>query len=172
MFDIHAARFDLGEIQNIVDDGEQGIARVADRFSVIALFVVEFGIEQESAHADDGIHRGADLMTHGRKEGTLGFVSLFGSGAGDAGIFEETRILDGRCHAGCDGFHQRNNGFIVGVFMLEVLNGDAADEVPADHHRDHDDRFWNFVECGHIRAEAFPQCGRLAVDDQRFTEHG
>src|SRR5690606_2430400 len=56
-FDVHAPRFDLGEIQNIVDDVEQCVARTADGFHVVALFVAEVGVEQKSAHADDRVHR-------------------------------------------------------------------------------------------------------------------
>src|SRR5690606_38894005 len=53
--DVHASGFDLGEIENVVDDGQQRIPRPANGFHVVALFIVEFGVEQESAHADDGI---------------------------------------------------------------------------------------------------------------------
>ena len=77
-FHIHLACFDLAEVQDVVDDGQQGIARVADGLGVVALFLVEFRIHQQTAHADDRVHRRADLVTHGGKEGTLGFVGCFG----------------------------------------------------------------------------------------------
>ena len=93
---VHAPGFDLGEIENVVDDGQQRITRPTNGFHIVALFIVEFGVEQESAHADDGIHRRADLMAHGGQEGALGFVGLFGGGSRGSRFFEQTRILDRR----------------------------------------------------------------------------
>ncbi len=91
---IHLACFDLAEVENVVDDGKKCIARIADGFGIVALFPVQFSVHQQSTHTDDCVHRCADLVTHGGKEGTLGFVGLFGSGASFLCLVEETHILD------------------------------------------------------------------------------
>jgi hypothetical protein len=56
-FHVHPARLDLAEVEDVVDDGEQGVARVADGFGVVALFIVELGIHEQAAHTDDRVHR-------------------------------------------------------------------------------------------------------------------
>ena len=80
--DVHAPGFDLREVEDVVDDGQQRVAAVADGGRVVALLVVERRVEQQPAHADDRVHRRADLVAHGRQEGALGFVGGLGRGAG------------------------------------------------------------------------------------------
>jgi hypothetical protein len=75
--DLQAAELDLGEIQYLVDDGEQGIAARADRLDEIALFVGQIGIQQQAGHADDRVQRRADFMAHVREEHALGLVRQF-----------------------------------------------------------------------------------------------
>ena len=48
--------------------GEQRLTRVAHRLRVVALPGVEVGLEQQVRHADDAVHRGADLVAHVREE--------------------------------------------------------------------------------------------------------
>ena len=48
---------------------------------VVVLLGVELGVEQQSAHADYGIHRRADLVAHRRQERALGLVGGLGGGA-------------------------------------------------------------------------------------------
>ena len=93
VFHIHLARFDLAEVEDVIDDGEQCIARVADGLSVVALFLVQFGIHQKTAHSNDRVHRCADLVTDRGQEGTLGFVGLFCGSAGLLGFIEEALSL-------------------------------------------------------------------------------
>ena len=62
--EIEFAGFDLGEVEDVVDDGQQAGGAVADRFQMIALGAVEFGIQQQFRHADDAVHRRADFVTH------------------------------------------------------------------------------------------------------------
>ena len=50
----------------------------ADRLGVLALLVVELGVGQEAAHADDRVHRRADLVAHRGQEGALGLVGGLG----------------------------------------------------------------------------------------------
>ena len=78
VFQLQAARFDLGEVENVVDDGEQGVAARADRLGVIALLARERRIEQQAGHADDAVHRRADFVAHHREEGALGLAGPLG----------------------------------------------------------------------------------------------
>ena len=61
---------------------EQGIAAVAHGFGEVALLGAERCVEQQAAHADDGVHRGADLVAHHRQEGALGLGGGFGGPLG------------------------------------------------------------------------------------------
>ncbi|MNL26187.1 hypothetical protein D3C87_1477020 [compost metagenome] len=71
-FQLELAGFDLREVQDVVDDVQQRIARPLEDADVIPLLVGEDGIPQELGHADDGVHRRADLMAHGGQELALG----------------------------------------------------------------------------------------------------
>ena len=51
-------------------------------------------VEQQAAHADDRIHRCADLVAHRRQERALRFVGGFGGGAGFARLIEKARVLN------------------------------------------------------------------------------
>ena len=61
---------------------KQGVAAVADDLGKLTLLIGELGIQQETAHADDRIHGGADLVAHHRQEGALGGIGRFGFLAG------------------------------------------------------------------------------------------
>ena len=52
--------------------------RRADDRRLLALLGVEVAAQQQAAHADDGVHRGADLVAHGRQERALGGVGGVG----------------------------------------------------------------------------------------------
>ena len=70
VFDDHLARLDLREVENVVDDAEQMLARALDLVQVIALARRQLGFHGQVRHADDGIHRRPDLVTHiGQKIG-------------------------------------------------------------------------------------------------------
>ena len=66
--DVHAPGLDLREVEDVVDDGEQRVAGLADGADVVALLGVERRVEQQAAHADHRVHRRADLVAHGGEE--------------------------------------------------------------------------------------------------------
>ncbi|MCX6606309.1 MAG: hypothetical protein NTV52_22335, partial [Acidobacteria bacterium] len=105
-FDGELAGFDFREVEQVVDDGQEGFAGVADGFDELALVVVEGGIDEEVGKADDAIHGGADFVAHSGEE--IGF----GAGGGFGGVF---RVAEGEF-----------GGFAVG----DVLEGSVeADEA-------------------------------------------
>ena len=72
LFEHELARLDLGEIENVVDDPEQVLARAVDLFKVVALLRVGVGLEGQERQTDDRVHRCADLVAHVRQEVALG----------------------------------------------------------------------------------------------------
>ena len=83
-FHRHGAGFDLREIEDVVDDVEQRLARLAHGVRVGALFGRHLRVEQETRHADDAVHGRADFVAHGGQEHRLRAVGVFGFVAGFA----------------------------------------------------------------------------------------
>ncbi|MNZ32326.1 hypothetical protein D3C78_496490 [compost metagenome] len=75
---VHPAGFDLGEIEDVVDDPQQVLRRTMHFHNVVALPVIEVGAQRQVAHADNGIHRRADFMAHVGEEFAFGPCRLFG----------------------------------------------------------------------------------------------
>ena len=66
--DLELARLHLREVEDVVDDGDQRLARFPRGLGVIELLAVELGVEQEIDHAEHAVHRRADLVAHGGEE--------------------------------------------------------------------------------------------------------
>ncbi len=62
--EVQAAGFDLREVQNVVDDLEEGASRAVDDLRVLALLGIEIGVQEQARHADDPVHGGPDLVAH------------------------------------------------------------------------------------------------------------
>ena len=69
--EIELVGLDLGEIEDVVDDAEQRLRRVVDLGDVVLLPRVELRLEREIGHADDRVHRRADLVAHVGEEHRL-----------------------------------------------------------------------------------------------------
>ena len=69
---------DPGEVQDVVDDGQQRVGRRFDDPQILALFGRELGVEHEIGHPDDAVHRRPNLVTHVRQELALGPVGGLG----------------------------------------------------------------------------------------------
>src|ERR1700676_2953594 len=63
-FEVEFSGFDLGEIQNVVQQTKQRIGAVLDQRYVFALRRVEFGIESELGHSKNAVHGRPNLVTH------------------------------------------------------------------------------------------------------------
>ncbi len=70
-FELHVSGLDLGKIEDVVDETEQSLAAALDGQGTFLLFVVKIGNEQHIGKADDTVHRGSDLMTHGGEKFTF-----------------------------------------------------------------------------------------------------
>ena len=83
-FQFELAGFDFGKVENVVDDGQERIAAVADRFDQLALFGGQFRFQQQAGHGDDAVHRRADFVAHvGQK---FGFRACGGFGDHAGGL--------------------------------------------------------------------------------------
>ena len=47
MLQLELAGFDLGEVEDVVDDGQQRVGAAAGGLDIIALFVRQFGVQQQ-----------------------------------------------------------------------------------------------------------------------------
>ena len=54
----------LREVENVVDDLQEHLRRLLDLRQITALVRRQVGLEQQVREADDGVHRGADLVAH------------------------------------------------------------------------------------------------------------
>ena len=65
---LQSAGFEFREIQHAVDDAQQGLRATLNAMRMIRLIVRQPGVQQQSAHADNDVHRRADLVAHIAKE--------------------------------------------------------------------------------------------------------
>ena len=99
-FDDQLAGLDFREIQNVVQQSEQRLAAAADRAHVFALLGGQPGAGEDAGHANDGVHRRADLMAHVGQELALEPVGALRLFLGRARLFLRPReLLDGRGEA-------------------------------------------------------------------------
>ena len=101
--ELHLAGFDLGKIENIVDDGQKRLGRRLDRLQIVPLLGIEFGIERQLGHADDAVHRRTDFMAHVSQERAARLVRRLGGFLGGdqrrLGILDRTDVAQQDQHA-------------------------------------------------------------------------
>jgi len=78
----HGPRFDLGQVQYVVDDVQQRFRRGLDDIQVTVLPGGELRPLEDLRHAEDAIHGGADLMAHPGQKCALGAVGRIGGVSG------------------------------------------------------------------------------------------
>lgn len=66
---------DPGEIEDVIDDPQQGTSTITDSVEIALLSLIQIGVQQQFGHADHCIHRGPDLMAHSRHKMVLGLSS-------------------------------------------------------------------------------------------------
>ena len=77
VFKRELSRFDLGKIQDVIDEGKQVLAGGVHLFKIVVLPGGQVGFPQQVRHAHDRVHGGANLVAHvGHKIGLglSGFV--------------------------------------------------------------------------------------------------
>ena len=78
--ELHHARFDLGEVEDVVDHGQQRATRSTDRLDVVALLFVERRPRERIGHPHHAVHGRAELVAHVGEEAALGRRGLLGPG--------------------------------------------------------------------------------------------
>ena len=81
-FETQFPGLDLREVEDVVDDGEQGVGRALDGRGEAALARIELRIEQQLGHAEHAIHRRTNFVRHAREEFALGAACRLGDAAG------------------------------------------------------------------------------------------
>ena len=61
---IQLACLDLGEVEDVIDDAQQGIRCTLDLDQIVALLGGQRCFQAELGHANDGVHRRSDLVAH------------------------------------------------------------------------------------------------------------
>ena len=84
MFEVDLAGLDLGIIQQFLDQRQQRVAGGFHRLGISHLFRRQRRIQQQPAHADNAVERGADFVAGHREEARLGAVGGVGLVAGFA----------------------------------------------------------------------------------------
>ena len=76
--ELELAGLDLGEVEQVVDDGQQGVGRGLDNLEVLPLLGVEVRVQGQLRHAEDRVHGGADLVADVGQELALGLARGLG----------------------------------------------------------------------------------------------
>ena len=139
---VQLAGFDLREIEDVIDNGKKRIPAEADDLGEFLLLRIELRIQQQAAHPNDRVHRGADLVTHCGQEGALGArgglrlkPSRFRFVAGLLHYLEKARILQRQAHPIGQHLHQAH---IIGCVQVRgvIQHQDHAHDLTPIEHRD------------------------------------
>ena len=118
-FDLELAGFDLREVEDVVDDRQQRLARAAHGFQERPLLGVERRLEQQLGEPQHAVHRRADLVAHVGQELALGLARVFGGGLGRAQLLLAVaqRLLGQRALCGVEehGVDADDNALVVDV---------------------------------------------------------
>jgi hypothetical protein len=78
---VDPAGLDLREVEDLVDQGQERLARGLDRADIGRLLGSRRGVEQKVGHAEDAVQRRAELVTDGREEARLRLACGLGANA-------------------------------------------------------------------------------------------
>ena len=100
---IELAGFDLGEIENVVDQREQALGAAVRHARQTRVAGRQFGLEQQLEHADHPVHRRADFVAHVGQEVALGEIRFVGHVLGAHCLVTLGLALAQRHDGGADG---------------------------------------------------------------------
>ena len=93
-FDGQFAGFDLGKVENVVEDGDQRLRGVLRHQQLLARFGILSAVQHQADHADDTVHGGADLMAHVGQELALQASGFLGALFGGAQLHVDPLAFD------------------------------------------------------------------------------
>ena len=117
--DVHFARFNLGEIEHVIDDVEQRVGARGGGGGKFLLARIEARLRQQFNHAENAAQRRANLVAHVREKFALGGVGAVGLLGGGVGFFGSNLKLEIGFFQGCLGFLQREFSLLT---RRDVLN--------------------------------------------------
>ncbi len=130
------AGLDLGEVEDVVDDRQQRVARGLDRLRVLLLLGVQRRVEQQPAHPDDRVHRRPDLVAHRRQERALGLVRVLGGAPRLERLGVEPGVLDRDRRLLGEALEEREVGVGERAARRRPPDGRHADDLVASDQRD------------------------------------
>ena len=83
-FQLHNPFFELGGVQDVVEQAQHGSRCLVHGAQVATLLGVQGGVEQRLSEADDGVHGRADFVAHVGQEGAARGGGLLGALLGGA----------------------------------------------------------------------------------------
>ena len=100
------AGLDPREIENFVEQFQQHVGRILGGLQIIADLGRQFLVQGQLGHAQDGVHRRAQLVADVGQELALGHVGGFGGPGVPLQGFHQADALHGDRHMIGDGLHQ------------------------------------------------------------------
>lgn len=99
ILEFDAAGLNFGEVEDIIDEAEEGFGGQFGGFGEVALGGLEVGIKEQAGHPEDAVEGRTDFVAHFGKEFGLGLIGglgfLFGLLEGDLEIFALGDVLKG-----------------------------------------------------------------------------
>ena len=77
-FEFELSGLDLREVENVVEQSQQRVGRLAHHIEIVALVCLKSGTGQQLCHPNDTVHWRADFMTHVGKKFAFRSVRRFG----------------------------------------------------------------------------------------------
>ena len=111
--ELHLARLDLGEVEDVVDEREQmpaGAQHALERLDLVVPLQVARVLVQHLGDADDGVQRRAQLVRHVGEKLRLVLARRLQLLALLLDLLEQPRVLDGEHRLGSERLQQRNDG--------------------------------------------------------------
>ena len=137
--EFHLVRLDAGEVEHVVDDGQQGPGRVPDHVQVFALLRREVHVRDHLGHAQDAADGGADLVAHVGQEPALGPAGPLGPAVGRPELLLHVPAQDGRTENVRDHGHGLDlHGQPVPLLAVLGKSQEAPPLVAREHRDDHD----------------------------------
>ena len=121
--DVDAPGLDLGEVEDLVDERQEGLAGGLDGVRVGGLLGAERGVEDEVRHAEDAVQRRAELVADRRQEARFRLAGRFRLAA---------RLLEGPLRhdpVGDLAAEAQDRGGAAGAARRRLDPGDPADAV-------------------------------------------
>ncbi len=138
----HLARFDLGEVQDTINQAEEVLPAFVDGLQVGLLHFGERAInalEDDAREADDGVERGAQLVGHVGQEFGFEAVHFFQALGGFLGLFVKACIF--QSHANVYHSHaQEGAQFFINAALgtAPAQDKDTAGLITGNHGYDED----------------------------------